>query len=247
MDNYDDLGHLESAMLSRSTEQFHPTLLTLPLELRQHIYDYVFHSLGCNETGGCHCGDNLSVTNRQLYQETRPLVYKHAKPRFLDVESCIRFLRDIKDNVVYINSLSIIDRELSSQSYRLADVFRHPGIERLREFKFVVMPWLINSRRIEFHSPPVYSLFEERHSPAAVYDMALRVSKHPLAGMKHLRSLIVEGYPQSDVEEAIFKASRNIEELARREGKSVKRWERESVNTDRYAPEGWAYSIEIID
>lgn len=247
MDYNKDFHQLGLTMQPRSTGQSCPTLLFLPLELRKYIYDYIFHSPGCNVKGGCHCGDNLSITNRQLYQEARPLVYKHAKPRFLDVESCIRFLRDIKDNVVFINSLSIIDRELSSQSYRLADVFRHPGIEGLREFKFVVMPWLINSRRIEFHPPPVYSLFEERHSPAAVYDMVLRVSRHPLADMKYLRSLTVEGYPQSDVEEAIFKASRNIEELARREGKSVKRWERESVNTDRYAPEGWAYSIEIID
>ena len=246
MDNYD--ASWESAMISHSTEfPPYPTLLTIPLELRQHIYNYVFHSRWCNETRGCHCGDALSVTNRQLYQEIRPLVYKHAKPQFLDVESCIRFLRDIKDNVVYLNSLSIIDRELSSQSYRLADVFRHKGIEGLREFKLVIMPWLKNSRWIEFHAPPVYSLFEERHSPAAVYDMSLRVSRHPLAEMKHLRNLTIEGYPQSDIEEAIFKASRNIEELARREGKSVKRWERESVSTDRYAPEGWAYSIEIID
>jgi hypothetical protein len=235
-------------MISHSTElPPYPTLLTLPLELRQHIYSYVFHSLWCNETGGCHCGDALSTTNRQLYQEIRPLVYKHAKPRFLNVESCIRFLRDIKDNVAYLNSLSIIDRELSSQSYRLADVFRHKGIEGLREFKFVVMPRLKSSRRIEFHTPPVYSLFEEMHSPAAVYDMSLRVSRHPLAEMKHLRSLTIERYPQSDIEEAIFRVSRNIEELGRREGKSVKKWERGNVSTDRYAPEGWAYSIEIID
>ena len=246
MDNYDNTR--ESAMISHPTElPPHPTLLALPLELRQHISDYVFHSLCCNKTGGCRCGDALSITNRQLYQEMRPLVYKYAKPRFLDVESCLRFLRDIKDNVVYINSLCIIDRELSSQSYRLADVFRCKGLERLRKFKLVVMPLLKNSRRIEIHAPPVYSLFEERHSPAAVYDMTLRASRHPLTEMKYLRSLTIEGYPQSDVEEAVFKASRNIEELARREGKLIKKWERESVGTDRYALEGWIYGIEIVD
>jgi hypothetical protein len=101
----DKIDESDSAAPSLSNDHSsHPTLLTLPLELRQYIYDYVFHSTVCHKTGGCHCGDNLSISNRQVYQETRPLVYKHAKRRFLDVESCIRFLRDIKDNVVYIKS-----------------------------------------------------------------------------------------------------------------------------------------------
>jgi hypothetical protein len=247
MGRYSTIERLESDTLSPSIEETTFTLLTLPLELRQYIYDNVFQSGGCNETSGCHCGDNLSITNRQLYQETRPLVYRYAKPRFLDIESCIRFLRDIKDNVVYIKSLSIIDWELSSQSYRLADVFRHKGLEGLQVFKFVVKPWLKSSQRIEHHTPPIYSLFEEKHSPAAVYDASLRVSRHPLAEMKHLRSLAVKGYPQSDIEEAIFKASRNIEELGRKEGKSVKRWEMESDRADRNGADGWAYSIEIVD
>lgn len=249
MDSYDKTN---KDIISQSTKQStHPALLSLPLEIRQDIYDYVFHSVRCNETGGCHCGDNLSISNRQLYAEARPLVYKHAKPRFLDVESCIRFLRDIKDNVIYIKSISIVDRELSSQSYRLADVFRHKGIEALEAFHFVVKPWVdtsrqsSRSRQTDSRTPPVYSWFEEQNSPAAVYDLSLRVSRHPLAAMKHLRKLEVEGYPQGDIEEAIFKASRNIEELGRRQGKSVTRWE--SNNTDSFGRETWAYGIEIVD
>jgi hypothetical protein len=128
----------------------------------------------------------------------------------------------------------------------LADVFRHKGIEGLEAFKFVVEPWLKTSRSMVIrHTPPIYSLFEELHSPAAVYDMSLRVSRHPLVALKRLRSLAVEGYPDSEIEEAIFKASRNIEELGRREGKTVKRWEREHGTTD--ASDNWAYSIEIVD
>lgn len=253
MENYDKVDR-DSVLSSQSIDQrIHPTLLNLPLETRQDIYDYVFHSVGCNETGGCHCGDNLSIVNRQLYQEARPLVYKYAKPRLLDVESCLRFLRDIKDNVVYIKYLSIIDRELSSQSYRLADVFRHKGIEGLEVFHFIVKPrvdssrWSRRSRPTQYHFPPIYSLFEERNTPAAVYDMYLRVSRHPLAAMKSLRSLTVEGYPPSDIEEAIFKASRNIEDLGRREGKTVKRWERENKDTDPYGSDSWFYGIAIVD
>jgi hypothetical protein len=90
-------------------------------------------------------------------------------------------------------------------------------------------------------------LFEERNSPAAVYDVSLRVSKHPIATMKNLRKLTVEGYPQSDIEEAIFKASKNIADLGLREGKSVKRWERENDRTDRYAVDDWIYGIEIVE
>lgn len=248
MDRYHNIDDIESNTLAHLIRQPPPTLLALPLELRHRMYDYVFHSLGCNTGRSCNCGDNLSITNRQLYQESRPLVYKHAKPRFLDVESCIRFLRDIGDNVVYIKFLSIIDRELSSQSYKLADVFRHKGIEGLEVFHFVVKPRLLRSRRIDDnHDPPIYSLFAERHSPAAVYDMSLRVSRHPLAGMKHLRSLTVEGYPQSDIEEAIFQVSSNIGELGRREGKLVKRWERESNTVSQYPPNNWTYSIGIVD
>jgi len=245
---------MESDLLSPSIEETESTILHLPLELRRYMYDYIFHSLGCNEHGGCHCGDKLSITNRQLYQETRPLVYNYAKPRFLDVESCIRFLRDIKGNTFHVKSLSIIDRELSSQSYRLADVFRYPGIGGLEEFKFIVKPQQthldLNSRhrrRRIFRSPPVYSLFEERHSPAVVYDMSLRVSRHPLAALGHLRRLTVEGYPQSDIEEAIFKASRNIEELGRRGGKEVKRWELEKDQSDRFGTDNWIYSIWVVD
>jgi hypothetical protein len=158
----------------------------------------------------------------------------------------MRFLQDIRDNVIYLKSLSIIDRELSPQSYMLADVFRHQGIEGLEAFKFVVKPELKISSlsgHIEY-DPPIYSLSQELNSPAAVYDMSLRVSRHPLAGMKYLRSMQVCGQPSSEIEEAIFKASMNIEDLARREGKRVKRWERPSHQNMIC---GWIYSIEIVD
>ena len=242
-----------SDALSGRTGQVQAALLKLPLELRQYMYNYIFHSPGCTKSGSCHCGDSLSITNRQLYQEIRPLVYKHSKPRFSDERRCIQFLRDIKGNVAHIRSLSMIAKELSSHSYRLADVFRFPGVENLQEFNLTVEPWqtgmdLVSpAGRATSRTPPVYSLFEERRSPATVYDMSLRVSRHPLAAMKHLRKLTVEGHPQSDIEEAIFKASRNIEELGRREGREIKRWEREIAHAGPYAAGNWLYGIEIAD
>jgi len=255
MDNDDMGGQKDAITYSPSIEADSPLmLLNLPLELRLQIYGYIFHSTEYNEIGGCHCGDGLSTSSRQLYQETRPLVYKYAKPRFLDVDSCLRFLRDINDNTVYIKSLSIIDRELFSQSHRLADIFMYRGIERLEEFKFIVKPWHVcldlnwtRPRQAIPRIAPIYSLLQKQKSPAAVYDMSLRVSKHPLASMKHLRRLRVEGYPQSFMEEAIFKAGRNIEELGRSEGKSVKFWEKGTDHTGEHSTEDWVHSIEIVD
>jgi hypothetical protein len=96
--------------------EYSTSLLKLPLELRQQIYNLVFHDNPAHGDPcwnswlkqGCQCGGGLSATNCQLYREVRALVYRHRRFTFSNPERCLSFLKQIGDSRVrYIGSFAV--------------------------------------------------------------------------------------------------------------------------------------------
>jgi len=226
----------------------HPaSLLGLPLELRQAIYSHIFHDLQLpifhnvesrnllrGDGHGCSCGDGISVVNRQLYKETRFLLYGHAKPRFYAVDKAVQFLQDVQDNASYLTHFSVNLDGLEAGNM-LREIFSNDRLGGLHELNIYVYS------DAHAHSGDKPSWWATIQSPAAMYDISLRDCRHPLASLKKLRRLRVDGHLPCELEEALIKARINIEDLGKSEGKWTSRWEKQ------YGPEDWAFGIAIHD
>lgn len=228
----------ESAALSR--------LLTIPLEIRRLIYDYVFqapieeerpishYTRGTGEwfnlDAYTHCrGGGLSLACSQLYGETRIQYYHCAQYHFIDPDDCKLFL----------DRLGPISHHLGCLYIALEDTWYN--MTRLQDVLNILLPTSeLHTLRLEIYQPvsdlgdpqnyirdiPLYYPSKKDSNPAESYDMYLRPATHPLAKFRSIRTLQVQGNSNmADFEEAIFKLSLNMEEVARKEGKFANRRE----------------------
>ncbi len=211
-----------------------PWLLRIPLELRQQVYDYVFHDQPINRgpcdvvhdrlgNTGCHCGEGLSCTSAQLYEETRPRFFKSARFVFKSAEACL----------FYVCRVGAIAAKIGSLEIACPDAYFHRSFRTL--FPTFISGSSLRSLHLKFEamqdvaspdSLPIYLPSSRRAFPGAYYDLSLRPILHPLAEINSLRSLIIEGHPMSsEIEEAIVKLSLKIEERGLAEGKIVRVFE----------------------
>jgi hypothetical protein len=229
-----------------------PCLLTLPLELRQTIYKYVFHtdpndrdcyhafSMQLGDLG-CRCGKGLSISNSQLYNETRARFYSCARFVFKTPNSCSNFLSRIGEHSVNVGTLAITYRDVYAQSYLLRDIFsKVKNTTNLRNLELYIDH---HSMPDSLGNSPIYLPSSQKAAPAAFYDTSWRPTNHPLAELRCLRSLTVVGSPASgEVEEAIFKVRLNMETFGKKERKAVRQSEEWRAGFSE-----WAYTIEITD
>lgn len=201
---------------------------TLPFELRQHIYSYIFtcHSdIPLNrfpysdyKGPGCRCGEGLSLTNQLFYFETRHLFYHHARFSFKTPMSCNRFLDGISHHIKYIGALSITFEYFDV--YLLRSMFsKFPPESRLHTLHLDYTSQLVRPGPGPIYLPSV----QERDVNIA-YDIRFRPEKHPLSRLKHMRKVTVVGDIESEeIQEAVVKLSLKIEDAARRDGLLAKK------------------------
>lgn len=227
-----------------------PSLVGLPLEIRQQIYRHVFHEQpkSCHQCEvfdlrlgslGCLCGEGLSRANRKLYRESRSRYYNCARFIFKNVSACKRFLDDIGHNTMHISALAVTYKNEYAQLDLLRYILgRFRKSESLHALQLTVEPWDGHLKA----GPPIYlPTARQEYTDADFYDWTLRYQKHPLAHLSHLRSLTIQGHPGTgEVEEAIFKASSRIKQLAQGEGHNA------STTEDYYnGMAEWFYKIEV--
>ena len=69
--------------------------------------------------------------------------------------------------------------------------------------------------------------------------------KSSLSRMNGIASLVIVGFPNAEIEEAIFVLSRRMEERARVEGKMIQKIETKVSGLRKYESE-WVYKIRIL-
>lgn len=223
-----------------------PNLLSIPLEIRQLIYDYVFqapveeerpvsyYTRGTGEwfnlDGYTHCrGAGLSLACSQLYGETRIRYYECAQYYFIDPDDCKLFLDRLGPISHHLGCLYIALEDTCYSMTRLKDILN-----------ILLLTSKLHTLRLEIHQPvadggdlqnyigekPLYYPSEKNSNPAKSYDLFLHPSNHPLVKFRSIRTLQVQGNSgMADFEEAIFKLSFNMEDVAREEGKFANRRE----------------------
>lgn len=227
-------------------------LLNLPIELREEIYKQIFHEchvddLPCNTylegrgDTGCWCGNGLSLTNHQFYNETRRMFYNCVRLIFLDPVSCERFFRKLGRKAEWVTSLKVTYEDIFSQACLFRDIFRYIGPNsNLRNLVLHVSSW-----DTEPDSPPLYFPSLQKSLWAARYDLSLRPARHPLTKLKSIMFLSVIGHPTVEMEEAIFKLSLEMEERARLEGKQLDKVVGKVVGLSPGKTEEWFYVTKI--
>lgn len=221
-----------------------PTLLTLPLELRLHICEYLFQTddLGCRklEFLGSYCADNISRANIQLFTELRPLRLKFARFVFKNPVSCLRLLEHIGKDTTYLRNIAITFSKAEKERLLFQEIFtKFKDHNQLRDLQLEIMDE-DGSKVASSDEAPVYCPSALKQSPALAYDLSLRPSKHPLGNLKFLRSLTVIGHPGTgEIEEALFKLSRMIDGVAKEEGKVL-----ETQQTDLPC-DTWFYRVAV--
>jgi hypothetical protein len=92
---------------------------------------------------------------------------------------------------------------------------------------------------------PLYFHSARVSHPADSYDLTIRPATHPLSKFRSIRNLMVDGNSvASELEEAIFKLTLNMEKLAQKEKKSIRAKER---NANLSFGLSWVYSLKIED
>lgn len=226
------------------------TFENLPTELKQQIYDNLFHlpsesarpceivDYWTKQNTGCRCGENFSMVSRDIYKNTRALFYNCASFVFLTPALCQRFVETIGRHCLEVGSLEITYTNTVYESSLLQAIF-----EPLRPSnKLVQLEFDVRAREEEpYQNLPIYMPRQIAVDAATLWDLELRPMHHPLADLKALRKLTVRGHPGiSEIEEVLFRASKNVERLARsqqRYQRVVATWTSEKV---------LSYSIESI-
>ncbi|PVH84894.1 hypothetical protein DL98DRAFT_60724 [Cadophora sp. DSE1049] len=196
---------------------------TLPFELRQHIYNYIFtqHTniplsrfpYSEYKHPGCRCGEGLSLTNQLFYFETRHLFYNHARFSFRTPMSCNRFLDGIGPHIKDIGALSITFEYC--EIHLLRSIFsKFPAESTLHTLHLDYTSQLVRPGPGPIYLPSV----QERDANIS-YDVRFRPEIHPLSRLKHVRNVTVVGDVESEeVQEAVVKLSLKIEDAASRDG-----------------------------
>ncbi|KAK0112867.1 hypothetical protein ONS95_014591 [Cadophora gregata] len=208
----------------------HLSLSTLPIELRQHIYSYIytehtnvplsrFPYSDYNHTG-CRCGEGLSLTNRLFYFETRHLFYDHARFSFKTPVSCKRFLDGIGPHIKDLGAL-VITLEYN-EIHLLRSIFNNfPSESSLHTL------YLEYTSQSAWPTPgPIYLPSVQEKDASITYDVRFRPELHPLSKLKSMRKITVIGDIESqEVQEAVVKLSLKIEDAACRDGAMAKKIE----------------------
>jgi len=245
---FDDKVHDLSTTIERCPPESSP-LSQLPVELREQIYSYIFHDhinnqyckdfhLGLGNLG-CRCGKGLSRSNYLLYNETRQRYYRCARFVFTTPEACKRFL-GIGRITKFMGNLSIAYREEYAQSSLLRPIFNDLVFSSCLQSLHIRIK--MDEQSLGRRPPPIYLSKLDCTLKAELYDLSLRPVRHPLADLKCVRHLVVQGQPGIEIEEAIFQLICKIENLARKEGKTLRtkaQW--------RPAFGEWFYEVKIIE
>ncbi|CZR51542.1 uncharacterized protein PAC_01419 [Phialocephala subalpina] len=224
-------------------------LSNLPFELRDQIYGYIFHDhtnakeckgfhLGLGNLG-CRCGKGLSLANYLFYNETRARYYRCARFVFTRPEACKKFL-SIGRITKFMGNLSIAYKDEYEESWLLRLIFNDLiNSSSLQTLHIRVKDSDATPRR---RRPPTYMPSEDKAWKAMKYDMTMRPERHPLAKLNCLRSLVIQGQPGAEVEEAIHKLSLKVETIAKYERKALQT--KAKYNSTFYE---WFYEVKIID
>lgn len=222
----DNRFHDLDITVKRSLES--SSLSNLPFELREQIYSYIFHDhtnakeckdfhLGLGNLG-CRCGKGLSLANSLFYSETRARYYQCARFVFTRPEACRKFL-SIGLITKSVGNLSIAYKDEYSESSLLRPIFDDLiNSSSLQTLHLRVKDSEDMTRR---RMPPAYMPSEDWAWRARKYDISMRPERHPLAKLNHLRSLVIQGEPGAEIEEAVHKLSLKIEAMARNEMKTL--------------------------
>lgn len=244
----DDRIHDFDINVERSLIESSP-LSNLPFELREQIYCYIFHdhsnAKDCNDFHlglgnlGCRCGKGLSLVNYLFYEETRARYYQCARFVFTRPEGCKKFL-SIGRITKFVGNLSIAYKDEYEELRLLRPIFNDLiKSSSLQTLHLRVKDSDDTARR---RMPPTYMPSEDRAWKALKYDISMRPERHPLAKLNYLRSLVIQGQPGAEVEEAIHKLSLKIETMAKNERKALQtktKW-----NSTFFE---WFFEVKIIE
>jgi len=230
-------------------------LLTLPPEIQSAIYTHLFHEnqdQQCNvhldkpRDTGCWCSDGLTLTNCRLYAEFRSRFYEHIRLVFASPKLGALFLRRLGHQREWITSLKITFANTAMGSYLLEDIFNRLSNSRLRNLELKVVPFT-GDVRTDPRSRPLYlpSSLETTEFAANQYDLQWRPLKFSLGRMNGIASLVIVGYPNVEVEEAIFVLSMSMGERARLEGNRIEKRETRDSGL-RGDDSEWFYKIQIL-
>ncbi|KAE8440572.1 hypothetical protein EG329_007230 [Mollisiaceae sp. DMI_Dod_QoI] len=245
---FDKKVHDFDTTIKRSPPESSP-LSNLPSELREQIYGLVFHdytsSQYCKDphiglgNRGCRCGKGLSLANYLFYNETRALYYQCARFVFTRPEACDRFV-SLGWITKYIGNLSIAYNEEYLQQSLLRPIFN--DLIYSSSLQTLHLRITNNENLLYRRAPPTYMPTVDKTWKAMKYDISMRPVRHPLATLRCLRSLTVQGNPGIEIEEAIHKLSLRIENLAKEERNAVQTkglWRSEFYE--------WFYEIKIVE
>lgn len=219
-------------------------LFLLPFELRQKIYSCIVHE---NPTAldlcynswldqGCRCARSISIVNRQLYEEVRPLVYKYGKFSLYYPHKFVDFLKDIGEaNIKHLGSLAVSwgwnPYELQEMLHRLRPCTNlHTLLLNARDPAYGTDPGCGTSAHALAYMPTA--------SRAKTYDFTLRNCDHPLTKFEHIEHLTVLGVPDTQTEEAIFNLVGQMERRAYESGNVLRKTHSRFVCIFRIASAG---------
>ena len=216
-------NHFGFEMTSQTTERPRASFLGLPSELREQIYDKVFHPPTHSERASerldfddrhsdCRCGEGLLIVSKQVYLETRSRFYNCATFVFSTPMACKAFLGGIGHHSTEVGSLDITYTNNIQESSLLQEIF-----ETLRaSTKLTHLLLRIAAGAGEpSRDMPMYIPRLSTSTYGTIRDNELRPIHHPLANLKALKRLTVLGNPgDREIEEVLYKASKNVEKLA---------------------------------
>ncbi|KAH6679438.1 hypothetical protein B0J14DRAFT_580756 [Halenospora varia] len=223
-----------------------PSFLGIPLELRLQIYNYLFHEdiKNClpNQVMGCHCGEQITRINRQVYRESRPIYYQRGRFVLSRPEECLKFLNAVGDNIIYLRDLGIQLTDGYVDSMVLLQALgKFSTAGNLSHLQIDIQS---DASGLNFRGPmaddPIYWPTTKEKSAAIAYDMKFRPTRQTVGNLESLRSLLVCGLPgASELEEFIYHLSNPISRTGRKGKMPV------VINNSKAPSHAWLYRIEV--
>jgi hypothetical protein len=204
------------------------TLLNIPPEIRLRIFDHLFHmktfvprTILNKEITDCRCGGNLSITNRQLYNETRHIYFRNTNICLRSPLILETWLGRIRPNIMrelQILSLQMDNTFLDASILgRMLKKLQENGNSILHTIRLEFPVWELNNVEEEY---PAYLPESRQDNKAGIWDLKMRPNQHPLSSLSSLAHLTVNGDPgRGLIEEAILRLVLGMKERASHMGK----------------------------
>lgn len=203
-----------------------PTLLNIPTEIRLRIFSYIFHKhdfpspSSVQDILGCQCGENLSITNKHLYNETRYLYFNNAKISFRSPIYFKRWLSGITPAA--IRELGVISVE-SDNSFLDVAILEQAFEKLISSNNLALHTLFLKFPTYHGEDESGYPVFMPQYrgaNKAIEWDLEMRPIRHSLAKISSLERLCVHGDPgRGDIEEAILKLVLRMKTQASYRGK----------------------------